>query len=410
VLCNGNVSASEKRDVRLSSDRMVTRLRRALENSGPAVVCLYFLICALPLETDFALLILAGATILIAVFARSPGSIRTSRLDLAIVLFLGIQAVAVCFSADPQASLRLSAPVLPAILVYYLISVQVRGVGSLRLVCLAISVVALALATAALWTAWRSPWTSAYRWAAHLGSPMIVVPNDFTFHALAMPLSALFLARRCSNAKRIVAALSIAISLAAITLLRSRVSLLTAFLSLTLFSALKRPRLVFISVASLLVIFVATDAVLGFALLGKFGYLGNDEGVMGRASLWSAAWAAFLDSPWIGQGPHTFVFERVRWVHNLYLEALAEQGIGGLLALGTVLGYGLWCAWSAHRSGSAEIADLGGATFAALVGFCFAALFELTFLRQWVPLILFTLLGIAARLLAACRDSAPAPA
>ncbi len=113
---------------------------------------------------------------------------------------------------------------------------------------------------------------------------MIVVPNDFTFHALSMPLSAVFLMRRRTAAVRVVAGMSIALSLAAITILRSRVSLLTAFVSLTLFTALKRPRLVFLSVAGLLVIFIATDAVLGFTLFGKFGQLG-DEGVTGRASL-----------------------------------------------------------------------------------------------------------------------------
>ena len=85
-------------------------------------------------------------------------------------------------------------------------------------------------------------------------------------------------------------------------------------------------------------------------------------------------------------------------MHNLYLEALAEQGIAGLLALLILLGYGLGYTWRAYRSGYEDIADLGGATFAALAGFCFAALFELTFLRQWVPLVLFTLLGVAARL------------
>jgi O-antigen ligase len=398
-----------KQGVRLTSGRIVARLRKAAENAGPAAVCIYFLLCALPFETDFALLVLAGATILLAVFARSRGMMRTSRLDLAIILFLSVQAITVYFSTDPQASLLLSAPLLPAILVYYIVSTHVSGVGSLRLVYLAISAIALTLAAAVLWTAWRFPWTSTYRWAARLGSPMIVVPNDFTFQAVVMPLSAVFLAPRYGRARRIVAALTITASLAAITLLRSRVSLLAAFLTLTLFAGLKRPKLVFISVVSLLVIFVAMDAVLGFALLGKFVHVGNDEGVTGRISLWSTAWATFLKSPWTGQGPHTFVFARVRWVHNLYLEALVEQGIAGLLALLILLCYGLTYTWRVYRSGSGDIADLSGATFAALAGFCFAALFELTFLRQWVPLVLFTLLGVAARLSATSRDPATMP-
>jgi O-antigen ligase len=406
---DGSVPTNGREDAGPPSGRAVARLREAAENAGPGVVCLYFLLSALPFQADFALLALAGATIPLAVLAPPHRPVQTSRLDIAIILWLGIQAVAVWFSADPKASFRLSAPLVPAILVYYLISTHVRWVGSLRLVYLAISALALALATVLLWTAWRFPWTSTYRWAARLGSPMIVVPNDFTFVALVMPLSALFLAPRYGRAKRIVAGLSITISLAAITLLRSRVSLLTAFVSLTSFAALKRPRLALVAVTSLLLIFVATDAALGFALLGKFFHLANDEGVTGRISLWSAAWVLFLESPWTGHGPHTFVFESVRWVHNLYLEALAEQGIPGFLALLILLSYGLWSARDACRSGSEGAASLGGATFAALAGFCFAALFELTFLRQWVPLVLFTLLGVAARLRSGRSDPPTIP-
>ncbi len=404
---HGSVPTGARQDARLPSGMVVACLRKAAENTGPAVVCGYFMLSALPFQADYALLILAGATIPLAVLARPPGPVQTSHFDLAIILWLLVQAIAVWFSADPKASVRLSAPLIPAILIYYLMSRQIRRLGSLRRVYLCLSALALALAAALLWTAWRFPWTSTYRWAARLGSPMIVVPNDFTFVALVMPLSGLYLAPGYGRAKRIVAGLSIAIGLGAITVLRSRISLLTAFVSLTSFAALKRPRLALVAMIGVLLIFGATDAALDFTLLSKFAHLDNDEGLTGRISLWSTAWALFLQSPWTGHGPHTFVFERVRWVHNLYLEALAEQGIAGFLALLLLLGYGLRCAWRVARSGSEESAHLGGATFAALAGFCFAALFELTFLRQWVPLVLFALLGVLARL-ANWRSDSPA--
>ena len=137
----------------------------------------------------------------------------------------------------------------------------------------------------------------------------------------------------------------------------------------------------------------------------------------GRIPLWLSAWKMFLGAPLFGQGPHTFVLfynsylqnislpswlfvdhRIVPWAHNLYLEVLAEQGLIGLSALVLLLARGLFIAWNLRQAKSDEIRILGYGAFAALVGFCFAAAIELTFLRQWVLIMMFTLLGLITHL------------
>jgi hypothetical protein len=77
-----------------------------------------------------------------------------------------------------------------------------------------------------------------------------------------------------------------------------------------------------------------------------------------RHNLWDSAYRAFKSEPVHGIGPGTFEFwwsrdgvngEFVRDVHNIYLEALAETGIVGLLLLLTFFVGLLWAALAARR-------------------------------------------------------------
>jgi O-antigen ligase len=84
--------------------------------------------------------------------------------------------------------------------------------------------------------------------------------------------------------------------------------------------------------------------------------------------------------------------------HNLYLEVLSEQGISGVAALGFLLASGLSAGRNLRRSEVREAQILGYGAFAGLAGFCLAAAIELTFLRQWVVIMMFLLLGVISRL------------
>ena len=212
-----------------------------------------------------------------------------------------------------------------------------------------------------------------------------------------------------------MAALSILLSLSAICLVRSRGAFVVMLISLSCAALLTRWRLGLLCSAAVLVVALTIDSVSGFPLLSKFGRVLDD-----RLSLWTAAWAMFRDAPWFGHGFHTFVLfyhaylqgvelsawvpidqhASVPWAHNLYLETLAEQGVIGFAGLSGMLGFGLLTVWRVRQTLPLEACFLASGVFAGLVGFCVAAMVELSFLRQWVVMILFVLLGVGARLVA----------
>ena len=238
--------------------------------------------------------------------------------------------------------------------------------------------------------------------SVRLRIPILIVPNDLSFLAVIAPLSLVLLYREPRGVMSIFAAASIFLSLCTICIFRSRTAAVTMIVSLICATALIYPR------RRLLVGMAGVLGTLVLALL--FNALVFPEtqlvtkvihrwGSMGRSSYWVTAWNMFLEAPLLGHGPHTFgLFHKTPWIHNLYLEVLAEQGILGFAALGTLIGYGFFAAWQIQRTGTAEARLLVAGTLAGLIGFCCAGGTELSLLREWAVTTLFMLLGVVGNL------------
>ncbi|NJL58658.1 MAG: O-antigen ligase family protein [Desulfobacteraceae bacterium] len=143
-----------------------------------------------------------------------------------------------------------------------------------------------------------------------------------------------------------------------------------------------------------------------------------------RLVYWLIAWKIFLNSPFLGSGPHTYstlyttyknklylpkwieVDERFApWPHNLYMEILAEQGIVGLITLCILIACGLTSAWNICKTSEhTEIGNFGKSIFISLILFTISAVFELSFLRHWVVIMLFSILGIIMALSSNLKD------
>jgi O-antigen ligase len=205
------------------------------------------------------------------------------------------------------------------------------------------------------------------------------------------------LIRRPLSAVGVVASAAIILSCVAIAALQSRtatIALLAAIGSVAVFWHSGR------LLAGLLAASVLTlgfDYLVDLGLAEKFIHIPAR-----RLDVWSTAWSMFIDAPLFGHGPHTFgIFHQshqgtMSWAHNLYLQVLAEQGVLGLASLILLLWYALMVTWRTHSCGNPDKRALGGGAFGAIVAFCVAAVFELSFIREWVVIIWFALLGITA--------------
>lgn len=376
---------------------------------APVGACAYIAGSALPFRWDIPLVVLALSGGSATILSRRNGAVESSPLFWAVVVFLIVTAASVSLSRDLSRSLTLSAPLVPAVLLFFVIADHFQGTRQIRALYLTFSVVGLGLSAAVLFLAWTKNWSVPYGWEGWISevrSPILIVPNDIAFLAAVAPLSLALL--WCDRRKivRVVCALSIVASLLAVLVMRSRGALVTMIGALVLAALFLRPRAAVPLGLGILSASLLADGLLGFPLTSKFGLIwdaGSGRLWDARFPIWSAAWSMFRDAPIWGQGPHTFSYTspdsiHVPWPHNLYLEMLAEQGILGLLGLGFLLASGFSAALTVQRAGQAETRTLGVGVLTALLAFCFAALFELSFLREWVVILLFTLLGVITQL------------
>ena len=379
---------------------------------GPLGVYAYLIGVALPLQTDIALAILTCCS-LVAVGVRKQLSV-TGRFSLyaPVVLFLLATSLSTLGSHNIHHSLRLTMVLVPATLLFLVITDYDDEWLQLDHLYLVFSLVGLGLSLTVLWMGWQYRGISPKVWVPILGSPLLIVPNDGVFLAAIAPFSLVLLYRTSHSLVNVVTGFSLFSSIGAVVVLRSRVAALTLCVAVSWVATLLQPRLGLLYGGMSLLALGLVDLILGFPLLGKFAQWDT------RLSLWFLAWGMFLDAPLVGHGPHTFglLYQSYRsrlqlpewlpldphttvpWAHNLYLELLAEQGLIGLSTFLLLLGWGMRLGWTTHKSARDEVRIFAVAALAVLGSLGVASVLELTLMRQWVAILLFTVLGIITRL------------
>src|SRR6266851_1427154 len=122
---------------------------------GPIGACTYLAGCALPLPWDIPLVVLALLSVLALVsgFRNSPSS--WSPIVLHVLIFFVAMAFSTLVSVDVGRSVWLSAPILPAVLLFFVVAEQFGDIRDTRLLYLTFSAVGLGLASMLLWAAWK---------------------------------------------------------------------------------------------------------------------------------------------------------------------------------------------------------------------------------------------------------------
>ncbi len=149
----------------------------------------------------------------------------------------------------------------------------------------------------------------------------------------------------------------------------------------------------------------------------------------GRIGVWLVAWELFSEAPWLGKGAHLFgeyylpyleqiqlpagytpEFNHIPWVHNLILEFLSERGIVGLSSFVFVVVVAIKRLRTQRDEGrQGEVAPYATALLCAWVVFLSMGIFDLTFLKDWVSLYFWLLVGLSAAIAGAIPRPASAP-
>ena len=257
------------------------------------------------------------------------------------------------------------------------------------------------------------------------GNELLIVPNDICASAILLvcPLALLAGAAQSSDVRgsgvqpwvvRAAAWATIGLTAMAVVILRSRAGLAVAFTEILITGLVWRRALLWLLPIGLAVAVV--DLALGLRTLEKVLLANNldNHGVIGRLGLWDSAWEMFRTAPFWGHGAQSFGPEhgaflprwsprfperRVMWAHDLYLETLAEQGLTGFgtLMIMFLLPLRRLCKDIVNGARLAHIDRESVFAVAGLAGFLVAAALELSFIRRWVPLVMFGVIGFALR-------------
>lgn len=378
---------------------------------APAVlgVAAYLVGLGLPVGWRLPLLLL-GMSLLLQLgsnVASPRPARRSSSLWWMVVAFVLSFAGSTWASSDVARSALLAAALLPGLLAFVALDVNCLSGEDLSVLGAAAWAATCAAGASIVMAAVLHPNDSPFELVSHAGVAAIVVPNDAVFLALLAPVS-LAMVRAAAPWKRVAGSVGLALAVLAIGVLASRIAVLTLVVALGVSLWLDRPRNALAGMVLLAALSFVVDGARGWPMLAKLSHP-----VDPRLSLWAVEWRFFTDAPLLGRGPFTLAANyeptlarlalpawlprdpqaTVPWAHNLWLEALGERGLVGLVALVLLLGGALRAAL--RRAAEATTADARRVVpLASLAALLVASFFELTLLHEWVGLAVFALAAI----------------
>jgi len=378
-------------------------------NLALSAVILYFFTFGLNSSIDYGLLILAISSAVLTLANNS--STEPYFINPSIGFFLLSILISNYFSENSQRSADLLLTLLPALLSYHLISHYFYQQQIERLL-LAISIFSLLIAVYLLNIALFFNREIPAVWIEKSSLSYLKSPNSIIFIILLTP----FVFHQLKNKYffiKTVAMTGILLNLAISIIYQSRISLLVLLVIIVMSLYHKSLKKNFFILLGLSGIVILMDALTGYAFISKVW----QHSWLSRLPLWLAAYDMFLDAPLFGHGGGSYLLlnpiflkqqgefallnedPRIApWAHNLYLEVLAEQGIIGFIALLSLLVFYLRRGLKMlNKMPAIENLPLSPVLI-SMVGFCVAALFELSLWHQWVLLWLFMLLGLLDKL------------
>ena len=368
-------------------------------------VSIYLASFGLSFKYDYSLLLLSIAAIFLS--TRKPEHENILFFWLVVGLLIAV-LIATYYSFDQLKSLHFALSLLPGIMIFYLISGYVVF-DHLRYIYIILIASDLILSLLLIGVSFVSDFNEPTNWINEANITFLKVPNDIMYITFSLPLLGYIF-----STEKIISLLSIGIYFFIITsviiLYRSRLSLIIIAIYMIMFFFLyvKKPSVI-IKILSVFVLFcVVIDAISGFSMLHRLLSSWGSS----RIPLWFAAWILFMKCPFVGHGPGIFLLKYkeileeyhlsellldprlMPWAHNLYLESLAETGIISFIFLISLILLSYNFLISVLKGAARQFKMQACPLMFMLVAFNFAAFFELSFWRQWVPVMFFLIIGL----------------
>ena len=328
---------------------------------------------------------------------------------LAITLFLLSYVASVLFSNDALKSLNALAVLFSGLLVAYILLQLRPGYFHCLSWCLLLAVASCSCIIILMFV--QSSYVDPGPVFREEGTAALVVPNDVLAGVIFSPVVAAVLAYDRRPLMNAFGFCSLAILTIAVYLTESRVAILTIVFMILLYMFFRNKRR-FLSYGLIgLIVLYFIDAVLELGIIQNF-YLLREQNA--RLGIWLASLMHWSDHPFLGFGPSNFevayelglselslpdwVFidrRRIPWAHNLYIEAVVERGLLGLITLVLLLAVIFFRLLNHARLSNSPVNDIYFFILIAFCGFIFAGAFEPTMQRIWVANSLFVFLGLA---------------
>jgi O-antigen ligase len=372
-------------------------------------VSIYLASFGLSFKYDYSLLLLSIAAIFLSTQKTENENIMFFWL---VVGFLIAVLTATYFSFDQLKSLHFIISLLPGIMIFYLISEYVVF-HHLRYIYIILIATDLILSLLLLGVSYVSDFNEPTNWINETSITFLKVPNDIIYITFSIPLLGYIF-----STEKFISLIAIGIYFFIITsvivIYRSRLSLIIIAIYMIMYLILYEKKLsVIISILLVFILFcVGVDAITGFSMLHR---LLSSWGAS-RIPLWIAAWILFMKCPFVGHGPGIFLLKYkeileeyhlskllladprlMPWAHNLYLESLAETGIISFIFFISLILLSYNSLIKVLRLGARGLNLQAYPLMSMLIAFNFAAFFELSFWRQWVPVVFFLIIGVISR-------------
>ena len=347
---------------------------------------------------------------------------RHARLVALIAALLLWNAVTIAWAPDRATAGASFADWARAVLLFFLLVTTMRTLADARLLMGAfVAGSLLAILAGAATGGWQTAQAYDGRLTGGAGDPNYLAMELVVATILTLAL----IATTTRRWQRVGLLLVLPVLVYGFAATQSRSGLLAAFgatfVALLLFA---KKRLTILGIAT----GVALLGVVWFAVNpGELTRITNFNNSDGRIDLWTVAWRAWHDHPVAGVGLNNFITVGAQYVnrpgaltsvalivthphvaHNVYLEALVDTGVIGLILLlavfGGFLGTAVRAGRVAEQRGLVEVSILSRAVVVAIV----AALIAMTFLSDAPDLRLWVLYAMAPIMLRVARSERPA--